>query len=162
MKNIIQRNLSLAQKYKLNGVSYIPVLDGGGCCCDNCGRLIANIADITGENDKKRYSIGLDCLDTLLENNDLLNSEDYFKYQYSDKPAIQQAVSLRNKIKKNLKQYPEFYLELYVSDKSDCFGFTFYSQENKSIGFDYTFRQQYLDITLKYINGLCKIVEYKK
>jgi len=66
-KSIIQRALPLNVKYALNGVSYLSIEDGGGCSCDNCGKLITNVANVSSVNGN--YSIGLDCLDTILLKN---------------------------------------------------------------------------------------------
>ena len=72
MKNIIKRSLPLDVKYSVIDKKYIPVLDGGGCSCDNCGKLIANIATIT--NGKEAFNIGFDCLETVLMNNSLIEN----------------------------------------------------------------------------------------
>lgn len=160
MKNIIQRNLPLNVKYSLISVNYIS-LESGGCTCDNCGKFISNIATIRSEN--KIYNIGLDCLDSILENNNLLNDSDYLKYQYSDKPAIQKAKSLRSKILKRIKDNKDFIAKLKVFD--DCFGFSFYIKNgdflngkifDKQLGFDFTFNLEYKDLTLNYLKGLYK------
>lgn len=74
MKNIIQRNLPLDVKYTILDRKYIPILDGGGCICDNCGKLIANIATVKSENGT--HSIGFDCMETFLLNNQLLDGFD--------------------------------------------------------------------------------------
>lgn len=160
MKKIIERNLPLNTKYDLIGVSYIS-LEEGGCMCNNCGKLIANIATIKSE--KSVYHIGLDCLDSILENNNLLNDSDYFKYQYSDKTAIQKAKSLRSKILKGIKENENFVAELRVLN--NCFGFSFYIKNgqnlngkifDKQLGFYYTYDLEYKDLTLNIIKGLFK------
>lgn len=72
MKKIIQRNLPLNVKYTLIDKKYIPLSEGYGCGCDNCGQLIANIATVKSENGNI-YNIGFDCLETFLINNQLLD-----------------------------------------------------------------------------------------
>lgn len=80
MKQLIKRRLPLDVKYIVTDKRYIPVLDGGGCTCDNCGKLIANIATVKSINGN--FNIGFDCLETFLLNNSLLdgfNLEEYEK-----------------------------------------------------------------------------------
>lgn len=173
-KQIIQRALPLNVKYFLVGTTYQSIEDGGGCSCDNCGKLITNVATIRNESGNS-YAIGLDCLDTILENTKLLDNESYFKYQYSDKPAIAKAKSLRAKILKNLKKDASFKAKLYDPADKDYFGFSFsvtkiknyrYNEVTKELdkvepyefkepaGFDYTFSSEYKELTLNYIKGL--------
>lgn len=159
MKKVIQRSLPLNVKYTLVGVSYLSLEDGGGCSCDNCGKLITNIAAIKSD---RVYNIGLDCLDSILLNNDLLNGEDYFKYQYSDKPAIAKAKSLRAKILKKSKEDPYYFVTF--KEFKNCFGFSFYTKRQISgnvyddpQGFDYTFNLAYKDLTLNYLKGIGNI-----
>ena len=174
-KRVIQRNLPLTIKYSLTEVTYLSIEDGGGCQCDNCGKLITNIAHIQGDN--KSYSIGLDCLDTLLKNNKLLDNESHIQYLFSDKPAIQKAKSLRSKLLKKAKDEPTY--RAIFREFADSFGFSFevdtvrtyqYDSETKSLktvapyvikdpqGFDYTFNPKYKDLTLNYIKGLTNVV----
>lgn len=175
-KNIIQRALPLNVKYFLVSTTYKSLEDGGGCGCDNCGKLITNVAHIRNEYGKM-YAIGLDCLDTILENTNLLDSESYFKYQHSDKPAIQKAKSLRSKLIKKAKTEPTF--RAIFREFKDSFGFSFevdvtrtykYDTEAKKLyycepyitqdpqGFDFTYRLEHKELTLNYIKGLTNVV----
>lgn len=81
MKTIIQRSLPLNINYTLIDKKYIPIEQSAGAyCCDNCGKLIANIATVkntTGDI----YNIGFDCLETILINNSLLSSGDIAEYE---------------------------------------------------------------------------------
>lgn len=177
MKKVIQRNLPLNTKYFLVNVSYQSIENGGGCACDNCGKLITNVANIKNDHGKQ-YAIGLDCLDTLLENNNLLEHESYAHYQFSDKPAIAKAKSLRSKLLNNLKKDPT-YKAVYGECTGGRFGFSFeaeiirtfkYDETTKSIisvdpykskdprGFDYTFNPEYKELTLNYIKGLTNVI----
>lgn len=160
-KSIIQRALPLDVKYELLEVSYIPVIDGGSSC-DNCGKLISNIAHVKSSSGS-HYHIGMDCLDTVILNNELLNSESYVKYLFSDKPAITKAKSLRAKILKAQKNDVSFKAIVYNSNK--CFGFSFEQKrkfntefsEYEPMGFDYTFNKYYFDLTMAYIKDLPNI-----
>jgi hypothetical protein len=60
----IQRNLDLSKNYSITGSTYISLIDGSGCTCDNCNKLIANMVFIVDENGKN-YTVGLDCAKTL-------------------------------------------------------------------------------------------------
>ena len=80
MKTIMQRALPLNEKYILTDKKYIPLVESSGTCCDNCGQLIANIATVRSETGKT-YSIGFDCLETLLINNSLLSTGDIAQYE---------------------------------------------------------------------------------
>ena len=80
MKNIIERALPLNVKYVLIDKCYVPLLEGCGAGCDNCGKLIANMATVRNEHGNT-FTIGFDCLETLLINNSLLSTNDVEEYQ---------------------------------------------------------------------------------
>lgn len=102
-KNIIERRLPLDVKYNLIDKNYISLIDGGGTCCDNCGKLIANIATV--KNDAgRRYHIGFDCLETFLINNALLDNKGVAEFQHFRQhlPAyIRKGKELKNFIDQN-------------------------------------------------------------
>lgn len=156
-KKVIQRALPLDVKYTLNGVSYLSLEDGGGCSCDNCGRLITNMANV--KSSKGSYTIGLDCLDSIIINNDLLEGESYLQYLYSDKPAIQKAKSLRSKLLKKSKEDANY--KATLKDFNDKFGFYFETTRNGIFdpqGWDYTFNPEYRELTVNYLKGLNNVI----
>lgn len=159
MKNIIQRALDLSKQYELISVSYCSIEDGGGQSCENCGKLITNVATIKSD---KFYQIGLDCLDTILENNQrIISDEDYLKYQYSDKPAIAKAKALRAKILKYSKQYPNFtavFKEFKDRQGNDSMGFSYENGEGPRLGWDYTFNPTYKELTLNYVKAIKNVI----
>lgn len=55
-----------AGSYTKTGTNYISILDGNGCACDNCGRLIANMVYVNHESGKA-FTIGQDCAKTLFD-----------------------------------------------------------------------------------------------
>ena len=57
------KNLPHGQ-YTKTGTNYVALIDGFGCTCDNCGRLISNLVYVQHESGK-RYTIGQDCAKTL-------------------------------------------------------------------------------------------------
>jgi hypothetical protein len=104
MKNIIQRKLPLNIKYFVVDKKYIPVLDGEGTCCDNCGKIIANIATVKNENGGL-FIIGFDCMETLLINNKLLSQEDIESYEKTKK-MISKIIRFSKTIKEVLSKHP--------------------------------------------------------
>lgn len=98
MKNIIQRKLPLDTSYALVDKKYVSLVDGYGCTCDNCGKLIANMATIANPVNK-HFTIGFDCLDTILLNNAILSQTEIADYQ-----QYKQALT---KIMKFIKQIKE-------------------------------------------------------
>ncbi len=60
---VIQRSLPITTTYKIVGSYYKSIEDGGGCC-ENCSKIISNIAEIENAEGNK-YSVGMDCAATL-------------------------------------------------------------------------------------------------
>lgn len=100
-KRIIERKLPLSQIYTLLSTNYISLIDGFGTCCDNCGTLVANMATVKGMNDNKAYTIGLDCLDTFLINNNLLENKSVEQIAIVKK-SLPKVIKLRNEVKEFL------------------------------------------------------------
>lgn len=100
MKAIIQRNLPLDIKYLLIDKKYIPLTEGCGICCDNCGQIIANIATVKSETGVI-YNIGFDCLETVLINNSLLSTKDIAEYE-AVKKMIPKIIRFSKTIKERL------------------------------------------------------------
>lgn len=65
------KNLPSGQYEKIS-TTYIPLIEGQGACCDNCGRLIANIVRVKHEGGEY-YTIGQDCAKTLFT--DVVNKQ---------------------------------------------------------------------------------------
>lgn len=123
MKKIIQRNLPLNVKYTIIDKKYIPLSEGNGCICDNCNKLIANIATVKNENGQQ-FSIGFDCLETVLINNSLLSTNDVKEYERV-KSMIPKILRLAKLIKENIElnngldailfERPKEYMEEYYT-----------------------------------------------
>ncbi len=99
-KAIIKRNLPLNVKYACIDKKYIPLIDGFGCTCDNCGKLIANIATVKSNNGV--YSIGFDCLETFLLNNNILDGFDKNEIEVVKK-RISQIINVSKKLKETIE-----------------------------------------------------------
>ena len=100
MKTIIKRNLPLDVKYTVLDRKYIPIFESGGCVCDNCGKLIANIALVKSQNGF--YNIGFDCMETFLLNNSLLDGFDIDQHE-TIKKAIPKIIRFSKQIKETNK-----------------------------------------------------------
>ena len=128
MKAIIERALPLNTIYTLTDKKYIPLENGIGLCCQNCGKLIANIATVTNTQGNSFY-IGFDCLETLLINNGLLSNKHEYEKVKKMMPAIirfSKSIKERLTANKNLNITGlTFETPKYTSD-----WFTFYWLQN--------------------------------
>lgn len=125
MKRIIERALSLTQHYKIVDKKYIPLTEGCGTFCDNCGQLIANIATVKNETGQT-FTIGFDCLETLLINNALLSAVDVAEYERI-KAMIPKVLRFAKKIKETIANNPHVNITGLKFDKpislTHCFPF---------------------------------------
>jgi len=103
MKAIAQRNLPLETKYFLIDKKYIPLENSSGCGCDNCGRLIANIATVKSE-EGKIYNIGFDCLETVLMNNNILEGKSVEEYK-EIKKMLPKIIRFGKELKATIEEY---------------------------------------------------------
>lgn len=86
---VLQRNLPLSTTYKVVDFKYIPLIDGQGACCENCGRPIANLVEISNGAGEK-FTVGADCAETLVKNDPAM----FFEVS----PAFQEGKAMRAKI----------------------------------------------------------------
>lgn len=93
-KRIIRRNLPINDKYVLIDSFYAGMENG--TCCDNCNKIIANIAVIKN-NDNDVFHVGMDCAATLTQLTGLFAAE----MQFAEAKGIRAKV---NKAKKDGKQ----------------------------------------------------------
>ena len=145
-KKVMQRNLSLTENYTFVSAKYISILDGGGCTCDNCGKLISNIVTIKDGNNNF-YNVGSDCAETLQS---LQNDFNYFQ----NKDCFNEGKQIRAKVQKYIKKQNgsrfdvvEFYL--WYSKENEVY-LVFKTKDGGSS------MQQiyYKDITINYIKDL--------
>jgi len=78
---------------------YTPIEKGGGCSCDNCGRLITNIAVIKNEANEV-FNIGLDCLETTLMKNNLV-----LGFDMPDLEKTKSYIRYSLKVAKDIKEF---------------------------------------------------------
>jgi hypothetical protein len=95
-KRVIKRNLPVDTTYELVESFYISLADGG-CSCDNCGRLISNVAVVKDQKRNKQYSVGMDCAGTLT------GIKDDFDFNFIHQSYFNDAKSARAAIKKMIK-----------------------------------------------------------
>lgn len=141
MKAIIQRHLPLTERYSLIDKKYIPLVESFGTCCDNCGQLIANIATVRAESGKV-YTIGFDCLETLLINNSLLSFGDIAEYEKA-RTQLPKIIRASKKLAETIQANKHinitgilFEKPLFAGDKFICF-YWLKNGENKSRDNDY-------------------------
>ena len=94
----MQRNLRHDTTYTILSSWYVSLEDGGNSC-QNCGRLIANCAEVQDANGQ-RFTVGMDCAATLS------GIKDTFQLSQVE-ASFQQAKSARAKVAKFRKSYPE-------------------------------------------------------
>lgn len=111
---IIERALPLNDNYTFISAKYSPIIDGEACTCDNCGKLISNIATI--KNDAgNTFNIGLDCAETLttLKNNP--------EFSLHFKTAISEGKRIRSKIVSHLKKNNITGCYIYTNTEKEIF-----------------------------------------
>lgn len=160
MKTIIQRNLPITQKYAVIGSFYRSIEEGGGQCCENCGRLITNVCEVQGSEDGKHYFIGMDCAETLT------GIKGNFDFEYIHKANFQQAKSALAYIQKAIKKSKEIGVLPVIEVKTYEPGKGYYAKtggimidittEPFSHKFGRTWKQYPLDIGEKYIFPMIK------
>lgn len=96
MKKVIQRNLSITTTYTIVG-SYYSSIEETGTCCENCGKPIANIAEVESVEGRK-YLVGMDCAATLS------GIKGDFDFEFVHKANFTTAKSERAKILKYIKE----------------------------------------------------------
>jgi hypothetical protein len=84
-----QYKLSQETTYTVIKSMYLSLLDGGGWCCENCGRIITNMVTVESK-EGKQYIVGSDCASTLAG----INKQD------------------NENIKHSITKYKRFYKEL--------------------------------------------------
>ena len=109
-------NLDTSLKYKIISILYSRIEDSMGFCCDNCNRAISNIAKIE-DNNGNFYHVGLDCAKTLSNGG---KNIDYLDLMYAEY-AFEEGKSLRVKIQKFNKKYPESKPYIYTNKSEDIF-----------------------------------------
>lgn len=140
MKAIIQRALPLTDTYTVFSFAYVPLMDGIGTCCENCGKLISNM--VTLENQKgEKFVVGNDCADTL--------TIDKSAMMFTVNPAFNEGKGLRAKLLKHFKNNAINGAYIYICNEGNQFLVMQISRGGTAMQ-----RIYYPEITLPYINTL--------
>lgn len=106
------------QEYELINVCMQTVENGIPYTCDDCGRIIFNIATIKGKSDGKNYIVGLSCVKKLLNKSIYFDLENMFEYERQEseyRKAINALKWLKEKEEKNLYDF-----SLWKNDECFC------------------------------------------
>ena len=148
-KKVIQRNLDLNKEYSFVSAKYISLVDGSGCSCDNCGKLIANIV-IIKDAEGSHYNVGSDCATTLQS---LQKDYNYFL----NKDIFSEGKSLRAKVNKLVKSmndekinFRDRVKEIYMKGDS-----LFFIRNDNSRGFNAI----HSEVSKAYIRDLVKEIK---
>lgn len=134
-KRIVRRNLPINDIYNLIDSYYTgAILDGGGTCCENCNKIITNVAVLQNKEGNK-YNVGLDCAETL-------RNLDYFDFN-KVKADFNEAKAIRAKVNKAIKEgkQVEFLINYYGNLNISCSG---KFSETKPIDYAQKFLPDYL------------------
>jgi len=119
-KKLIERNLKFTDKYIYLSIKRGNIIDGDCTCCDNCGKIIANIVNVVRNSDKKHFYIGTDCAETLSKAKVLFNNG-----QATDFYVDMYALSMVNRFVTQYNKTPElvdintFKAEIIVTELKD-------------------------------------------
>lgn len=103
-KKVIRRNLPINTEYKIIDSFYTGGISENPMSCDNCGKLIANVA-VVENTDGDKYHVGMDCAETLSGIKDSLE----FIATNND---FNEAKAIRAKINNAFKKYTNGKLEV--------------------------------------------------
>jgi hypothetical protein len=103
-------NLELNENYTLVDSFYTgPLTEGCGTTCENCGKLITNVAVIKNSKEKK-FNVGMDCAETLTNVFGLYNAEMDFN-ELKSLTAKTNKIKKTNEVRFNIHSDGEMYCE---------------------------------------------------
>lgn len=111
------------QEYELVNVCRQTMEEGTPLICDDCGRVIFNIATIKGKMDGKTYNVGLTCVKKLLNKTIYFNNETMWEYERQVaewNEAFNTRKWMEKSNKKRVKEGKETYLfvlKRYINDE---------------------------------------------
>lgn len=105
------------QEYELISICMQTVENGTPSTCDDCGRIIFNIATIKGKSDGKTYNVGLSCVKKLLNKYIYFDLETGWEFERKEN-EWKQAMNNLNWLRKNSeKDLYEFSVYKYDNGK---------------------------------------------
>lgn len=151
IKNITQRGLPSHHNYEVVGIIYTSI-ENGKSVCENCGKWISTAVSLKDENEMFHY-VDMNCLETIQQIHEILNGEEWNKYEDIHKTEYHKAKQLRSKILKGRKKFPDYIVNIHEPEGKDYFGFNF-SNGNDPLGWDYSFNIDCKYATLSFIEDL--------
>lgn len=136
------------QNYELINVCRQTMEDGTPFICDDCGRIIFNIATIKGLTDGKTYNVGLTCVKKLLNKTIYFDFDNEMKYE-SELYYWNNAINKRKWIEKKNKDnvFGLSYKEFTCNDCIDYFCIElFYKKDNSFSGYSVILETKYKSI----------------
>lgn len=113
------------QEYKLINVCMQTIETGTPLTCDDCGRVIFNVATIKGKSDGKNYNVGLSCVKKLLNKSIYFDLETEWELERKES-EWKKAMNTLKWLKKQSEKAPlNFELYKYDNGKEFCFEMTF-------------------------------------
>ena len=146
---MIQRNLRLDQQYNLIESWYAG--SENPQCCENCNKIITNIAKVQGSKDGRYYHIGMDCAATLSGIKESLMLSQHGA-------SFSQAKQARAKLLKLKKAGYTITLQTFT-DTANFYkevGSGKYEAEQNTGRFDRTWRQYPAEVWQKYVLPMIK------
>lgn len=141
------------QNYELINVCRQTMEDGTPLICEDCGRVIFNIATIKGLTDGKTYNVGLTCVKKLLNKTIYFDFDNKMKYEselyfWNNAMNALKWVEKREKEDKYTFEYKEFFDE--NEKETLCYIELKYKTNNSFAG-----RSAFLNVKYKSVfNGL--------
>lgn len=149
----MKKGMLPTQKYELISICRQTVENGAPLICDDCGKLIFNIATIKGIQDGLTYNVGLTCVNKLLNKSiyfDLETKLEYNRqvYEWDNAMNSRKWIEKRKKEDKYNFKYKEFYSN--TEKETFCYIELRYKNNNNYAG-------ESASISIKYksvLNGL--------
>lgn len=147
------------QEYELVSICRQTIEGGIALVCEDCGRVIFNIAIIKGKNDGKTYQVGLTCVKKLLNKTIYFSTETQWEYE-RQLTLWNEAFNTFKWLEKKQKQREKdgkkpYVLELnkYTSEEDGREKFYFKMQGERAFecGFTKTLDIEYINLFNSYI-----------
>lgn len=111
------------QEYTLLNVCMQTMEAGTPLTCDDCGRVIFNIATIRGKSDGKTYNVGLSCVKKLLNKAIYFDMETLWEYERKES-EWRQALNTLKRLQKYKRENEGFEVSIYRYKDGETFCIT--------------------------------------
>lgn len=113
------------QEYELIRICMQTLENGTPSTCDDCGRIIFNIATIKGKSDGKTYNVGLSCVKKLLNKSIYFDLETGWEFERKENEWKKAMNNLKWLKKHSEKDLYEFSVYKYDNGKEFSIELTF-------------------------------------